>query len=90
MKGLINVDLLGEIDLLDHGVAVLVLAELALQVLEEASREDLDVSDLHGLEPDAPADRDGLEILDNLVLELLAVLDDIVNRRVRDAVSDDG
>lgn len=66
------------------------LAIIGLHVNEQRGRADYDVGDLYGLKPDAPA----LDDLEHLLLDRLAHLgalaEHLLNRRVSDAVADDG
>ncbi len=55
------------------------LPELCLHVREEGARQDAYVRHLHSFKVDAPAFNDLTHILDNLLAELLAVLDDFLD-----------
>ena len=62
----------------DCSLSVL-LPELCLHVRKESARQDAYVRHLHSFKVDAPAFNDLTHVLDNLLAELLAVLDDFVD-----------
>ena len=66
-----------------------ILAELALKVSEEGSRADFNVSDFDSLKPYTPSSGHFLERRDDLVFEFLTILDNLIDSRVSDLVSDD-
>jgi hypothetical protein len=55
------------------------LPELCLHVRKESARQDSYVRHLHSFKVDAPAFNDLTHVLDNLLAELLAVLDDFLD-----------
>lgn len=72
-----------------QGLLLFILAEFALKVSEKGSRADLNVSDFYSLEPHTPSSGHFLERRDDLVFEFFTILDDLIDSRVSDLVSDD-
>jgi len=68
---------------------VLVLAEFALQVTSHLPRQNLNISDLHSLEPDAPTLQHTSHTLHDEVAQCVTVLDHLINRLVSDVVAHD-
>lgn len=72
-------NLMVDFHLVRGGAKILILAELALQVAEHSLRKDLDVSDLDGLEPDAPALGQRLQRFHNQFPDGVTILDNFVD-----------
>jgi len=80
--GALKCQLVVHIDLKDSCLLVVVFEEGALEVLEEALREDPSVGNFNGFKPDAPAKSDFRDFCFNRFTKHVSVFKDVVRGRV--------
>ena len=86
----LKVDAILDDHLLKSCLLHVLLAILALHVLEKSTRTDLDFNDLAGGQVNAPAADHVTHFSDDLLAQLLPVVNDVLNRRVGDLVAHNG
>lgn len=87
--GLLDLELLGDFQLVDGRLELFLLLEARLDVVEQTGAENTNVSDLNGLDLDAPALGDRVYFGLQLLPHGLAVGDDLVDGGVGDAAAHD-
>lgn len=80
--GALKCQLVVHIDLKESCLLVVVFEEGALEVLEEALREDPSVGNFNGFKPDAPAKSDFRDFCFNRFTKHVSVFKDVVRGRV--------
>lgn len=80
--GALKCQLVVHINLKESCLLVVIFEEGALEVIEEASREDPSISNFNGFKPDAPAKSDFRDFCFNRFTKHVSVLKDIIRGRV--------